>query len=207
VSEKRKTYTKNGYFRCRCGAVAMPLTDDTQCDCGDIYEQEWYFFELPEFAPVEPKEAAPVAPVVVAEEEENLCVICDSQSCTIFPNGKYYCSVCRPSWQEVEIPIIEAPVVVSAEETRTINEEMRIARSKWWDYALDKPMNVFGAFEAGFKAAHPSPLPATETHDEWFARKFPIYNAGRHIANSGQEVAVTTYEVTKCAWKAARGEK
>lgn len=55
---------------------------------------------------------------------------------------------------------IMAPVVVSAEETRTVDEEMRIARSKWWDYALDKPMNVFGAFEAGFKAAHPSPFPA-----------------------------------------------
>jgi hypothetical protein len=24
----------------------MPLTDDTSCDCGDIYEQEWNFVEI-----------------------------------------------------------------------------------------------------------------------------------------------------------------
>lgn len=32
---------KAPYFQCICGAKAMPLTDDTECDCGDIYEQEW----------------------------------------------------------------------------------------------------------------------------------------------------------------------
>jgi hypothetical protein len=29
------------HWKCRCGVVAMPLTDNTTCDCGDIYEQEW----------------------------------------------------------------------------------------------------------------------------------------------------------------------
>src|ERR1700748_1974198 len=48
------------------------------------------------------------------------------------------------------------------------------------------------------------PIPATEGEfEEWFARKFPIYNAGRHIGNSGQVKAVETYEITKCAWNAA----
>ncbi len=43
---KRKAYTKNGYWICCCGVVAMPLTDDTKCDCGDLYEQEWRFVEV-----------------------------------------------------------------------------------------------------------------------------------------------------------------
>lgn len=34
------------HWRCRCGAVAMPLTDDTNCLCQDIYEQEWTRVEL-----------------------------------------------------------------------------------------------------------------------------------------------------------------
>ncbi len=29
------------HWRCICGAVAMPLTDDTKCLCSDIYDQEW----------------------------------------------------------------------------------------------------------------------------------------------------------------------
>jgi hypothetical protein len=29
------------HWKCRCGKVAMPLTDDTECYCGDIYEQDW----------------------------------------------------------------------------------------------------------------------------------------------------------------------
>lgn len=29
------------HFRCVCGTVAMPLTDDTVCKCADIYAQEW----------------------------------------------------------------------------------------------------------------------------------------------------------------------
>ncbi len=33
------------HWRCVCGSVAMPLTDDTQCDCGDIYEQEWVYVD------------------------------------------------------------------------------------------------------------------------------------------------------------------
>jgi hypothetical protein len=31
------------HWRCRCGAVAMPLTDGTACNCKDLYEQEWKF--------------------------------------------------------------------------------------------------------------------------------------------------------------------
>ena len=63
--------------------------------------------------------------------------------------------------------------------------------------------------EAIDKMQNPAALPVVqkETHDEWFARKFPIYNAGRHIANSGQVIAVETYEITKCAWNAAKGQK
>ena len=49
----RPTYTKNGYWRCICGVIAMPLTDDTDCDCGDIYSQEWNFVEV-QPAPAEP---------------------------------------------------------------------------------------------------------------------------------------------------------
>jgi hypothetical protein len=40
------TYSKNGYWICVCGVVAMPLTDDTKCDCKDIYGQEWNFVEV-----------------------------------------------------------------------------------------------------------------------------------------------------------------
>ena len=29
------------HWRCKCGTVAMPLTDDTYCLCPDYYEQEW----------------------------------------------------------------------------------------------------------------------------------------------------------------------
>jgi len=29
------------HWKCICGAVAMPLTDETTCQCSDIYEQEW----------------------------------------------------------------------------------------------------------------------------------------------------------------------
>lgn len=29
------------YFQCICGTKAYPLTDDTVCDCRDIYDQEW----------------------------------------------------------------------------------------------------------------------------------------------------------------------
>ncbi len=29
------------YWRCECGVVAYPLTDDTRCRCSDLYEQEW----------------------------------------------------------------------------------------------------------------------------------------------------------------------
>lgn len=29
------------HWLCKCGAVAMPLTDDTTCQCEDIYKQEW----------------------------------------------------------------------------------------------------------------------------------------------------------------------
>lgn len=43
--DQRKTY-KNGYWICRCGVVAMPLMDDTSCDCSDIYEQDWNFIEI-----------------------------------------------------------------------------------------------------------------------------------------------------------------
>jgi hypothetical protein len=34
------------YFQCVCGSKAMPLTDDTKCDCRDIYEQEWTRIEV-----------------------------------------------------------------------------------------------------------------------------------------------------------------
>lgn len=50
----RKQYSKNGYWICCCGVIAMPLTDDTECDCGDIYLQEWNFVEVPtQSAPIE----------------------------------------------------------------------------------------------------------------------------------------------------------
>lgn len=39
------------HWRCKCGAVAMPLTDDTLCNCKDIYEQEWRRIEPPAHAP------------------------------------------------------------------------------------------------------------------------------------------------------------
>lgn len=29
------------HWKCVCGCVAMPLTDDTECNCKDIYEQDW----------------------------------------------------------------------------------------------------------------------------------------------------------------------
>lgn len=29
------------HWRCVCGTVAMPLTDETHCKCSDIYEQQW----------------------------------------------------------------------------------------------------------------------------------------------------------------------
>lgn len=31
------------HWKCRCGVVAMPLTDDTTCKCADVYEQEWSY--------------------------------------------------------------------------------------------------------------------------------------------------------------------
>lgn len=33
------------HWECHCGTVAMPLTDDTPCGCGDIYEQEWSYVD------------------------------------------------------------------------------------------------------------------------------------------------------------------
>jgi len=29
------------HWRCVCGTVAMPLTDDTTCLCEDVYMQDW----------------------------------------------------------------------------------------------------------------------------------------------------------------------
>lgn len=29
------------HWRCICGTVAMPLTDDTRCNCADTYDQQW----------------------------------------------------------------------------------------------------------------------------------------------------------------------
>lgn len=37
---------KPPYWRCVCGTVAMPLTDNTTCLCGDIYLQEWTRVEV-----------------------------------------------------------------------------------------------------------------------------------------------------------------
>lgn len=33
------------HWRCACGAVAMPLTDNTPCQCADIYQQDWRLIE------------------------------------------------------------------------------------------------------------------------------------------------------------------
>lgn len=41
------------HWRCVCGAVAMPLTDDTRCNCTDIYAQAWSRVE-----PTEAREAS-----------------------------------------------------------------------------------------------------------------------------------------------------
>lgn len=41
MSEDAKVDITKSHWRCICGTVAMPLTDDTACKCGDIYEQEW----------------------------------------------------------------------------------------------------------------------------------------------------------------------
>jgi hypothetical protein len=32
-----------GFWRCKCGVEAMPLTDNTICRCADLYDQEWHF--------------------------------------------------------------------------------------------------------------------------------------------------------------------
>ena len=32
-----------GFWRCKCGVEAMPLTDKTICRCADLYDQEWNF--------------------------------------------------------------------------------------------------------------------------------------------------------------------
>lgn len=32
---------KKTWWQCICGATAMPLTDDTECNCQDYYDQEW----------------------------------------------------------------------------------------------------------------------------------------------------------------------
>lgn len=37
--------TTKPHWRCHCGAVAMPLTDDTYCACGDIYAEEWSYVD------------------------------------------------------------------------------------------------------------------------------------------------------------------
>jgi len=29
------------HWRCECGLIAMPLTDDTSCDCNDMYKEAW----------------------------------------------------------------------------------------------------------------------------------------------------------------------
>jgi hypothetical protein len=36
------------HWKCVCGAVAMPLTDDTECRCRDIYLQDWMLVDSPE---------------------------------------------------------------------------------------------------------------------------------------------------------------
>ena len=33
------------HWMCRCGAVAMPLTNYTVCYCKDLYEQEWGYVD------------------------------------------------------------------------------------------------------------------------------------------------------------------
>ena len=33
------------YWKCRCGTVAMPLTDDTACLCNDLYDQDWVYVD------------------------------------------------------------------------------------------------------------------------------------------------------------------
>ncbi len=32
---------KETYWQCKCGEKAMPLTDETVCKCGDVYDEEW----------------------------------------------------------------------------------------------------------------------------------------------------------------------
>jgi hypothetical protein len=39
------------HWRCVCGAVAMPLTDDTRCNCADIYDQQWTRVDPPGVTP------------------------------------------------------------------------------------------------------------------------------------------------------------
>lgn len=43
------------YWICRCGTKAYPLTDDTECLCSDIYEQEWT--RVPPMNPAPPAES------------------------------------------------------------------------------------------------------------------------------------------------------
>lgn len=32
---------RGAFWRCVCGVTAMPLTDETTCNCTDIYDQQW----------------------------------------------------------------------------------------------------------------------------------------------------------------------
>lgn len=41
----RKVDCTKPHWRCVCGVVAMPLTDDTSCHCSDYYEQDWTYIE------------------------------------------------------------------------------------------------------------------------------------------------------------------
>ena len=36
---------KKTHWKCRCGVVAMPLTDQTNCKCTDIYDTEWTYID------------------------------------------------------------------------------------------------------------------------------------------------------------------
>jgi hypothetical protein len=45
-NSEKVTWDTTKVFQCRCGVTAMPLTDDTECKCKDIYEQEWNLVDV-----------------------------------------------------------------------------------------------------------------------------------------------------------------
>ena len=50
------------HWRCVCGTVAMPLTDDTTCLCGDICEEDWEFIDPTPEGSMAPESELPLLP-------------------------------------------------------------------------------------------------------------------------------------------------